>query len=127
MKKELLKDTIVFLVGTLFFCILYFNTSGCDSASANPFQQLYYQQVATTDSLRAYFTGKVNEISTISNRKIDSLRQVEAQLRVDLLACQGTVCDTGAVLRAYGTELEQYLFIPLNNRINQVIDSLNRR
>lgn len=126
-----LQKTIFLIFAGIFFGMalaLIVSTTGCDVADASVYKAKYEAQVQVNDSLKTYFEGKVTEISTIAHRKIDSLRVIEGQLRVDLLACQNTVaCDTGAIIRSYGNELTQYLFNPLNDRLNQVIDSLNRR
>lgn len=120
-----------FIAAAVFFGMVLatlFTSPGCDTSQATPYKELYEQQLIVNDSLKIHFLDTIDQLSFVANKKIDSLKGVESQLRVDLYNCQqAAVCDTGAILRAYGEELNQYLFIPLNSRLVEIIDSLNTK
>lgn len=99
--------------------------SSCDNTSANPFQKLYYDQIVITDSVRTVLMAQINMVSTVSNRKIDSLKSIEQSLRNQIA---NFTCDSAAIIRYhYQTAITPYLFIPLNQRLTEIIDSLNQK
>lgn len=121
---------IALLLYILFFLFIASNT-GCDTAQAN-YRELYYKQVFITDSIKTVLMEQINTISTVANRKIDSLKTIETNQKATIAYLNNIIanfqCDSAAIIRYFNTtQLHPYLFVPLNQRLTEIIDSLNRR
>lgn len=113
---------LLFLTG--FFILL---VSGCDSTDASVYKAKYEEQLQINDSLQIKYQevlDKVNLIFFLANQKVDSLKLIESNLRFIISTFS---CDTTAILHNHFKDYDKYLWIPLNNRLNYIIDSLNRR
>ena len=109
----------------VFLLVLLTISFNCDTAVANPYQALYEKQIVITDSIKTVLMAQVNLVSLISNRKIDSLKTIEYGLRYQLA---NVACDSAAIIRNHHvTQTTPYLFVPLNQRLTEIIDSLNRK
>ena len=114
--------------------LLFISLNGCDTTQAD-YKQKFEYQVSVNDTLRMKadtLTAKVeyiwrvhkiqkdslNGIITLKNQEITSLNFIIANFK----------CDSVAIFRNWSvTVLDPYLFVPLNKRLNQIIDSLNRK
>lgn len=128
---EQIKNLSPFLL-LLLLLLLLFNS--CDSAEGK-YKELYQQQLAVTDTLQTRINELSNKIDLIwlmSKTKIDSLNTIIVIKDGEIFRLNNIIasfnCDSAAIIRSFHeTQLMPYLFIPLNNKLNQIIDSLNRR
>lgn len=99
---------------------------GCDTAQANPYQALYEKQIVINDSLQIKYKqilDKVNLIFVTTTWKIDSLKGVETDLR---FIVSNFSCDSAAIVRFHLKDYDEYLWIPLNDRLDYILDSLKK-
>ena len=115
MNKLLLTTYCILLTG--FFFLLH----SCDSSRANPYKEMYEQQVVVNDSLQAKITlldQRLDLIYNASVQKIDSLKNAVAQKNIQIAQKDSIINMLNQLPQIIEDDLEHLSDKALQNLIN---------